>query len=138
MNPAGDAAGEAHGASGELLDAARRLAVIVDRRLGCSARVAAALLLRQEIEGLLGEYWARVAPGLDACSMRAQLAALPFYLEPAELAGRVALAWHQLSALCHHDAYELAPLPSELLVLAGTTDALRSAVASRTRDHAGQ
>jgi hypothetical protein len=116
----------AAGSAEDVLAAARRLAVIVDRRLGCSARTAAALLLRQELERLLDEHWQRVAPGLERCSMRAQLAALPFYLEPPELAGRVALAWQQLSALCHHDAYELAPLPSELLALAGVVHQLGS------------
>ncbi len=102
--------------------------MIVDRRLGCSARIAAALLLRQELERLLGEYWAHVAPGLESCSMRAQLAALPFYLEPPELASRIALAWQQLSALCHHNAYELAPLPSQPLAVVDVVQQLRSIV----------
>ncbi|HTX00090.1 MAG TPA: hypothetical protein VMD59_15005 [Acidimicrobiales bacterium] len=43
-----------------------------------------------------------------------------------ELAGSIALAWQQLSAMCHHDAYELPPLPGGLLAIADVIEGLGS------------
>ncbi|MGH9027653.1 MAG: hypothetical protein ACRDWD_16285, partial [Acidimicrobiia bacterium] len=89
----------------------------------------AALLGRQAMETSLAELWATHAPGVERCSMRAQLACLPRYVDGA-LAGRVAFAWAVLSAACHHHAYELSPTVAELSRWLDTCDELTSAVAA--------
>ena len=76
---------------------------------------ASALLARQALEAALDDLWRRRAPGLERCSMRAQLLCLPAYL-PADvdLATRASFAWMGLSRACHHHAYELPPAAVEL------------------------
>ena len=74
---------------------------------------ASAILGRQALEIALGQLWARVAPGVENASARAQLTCLPEYVD-AQLAGRIRYAWHALSTACHHHAYELPPIASEL------------------------
>ena len=74
---------------------------------------ASAILGRQALEIALDQLWARVGPGVENASARAQLTCLPEYVD-AELAGRVRYAWHALSTACHHHAYELPPIASEL------------------------
>ena len=74
---------------------------------------ASAILGRQALEIALGQLWARAAPGVENASARAQLTCLPEYIN-AELAGRIRYAWHALSTACHHHAYELPPIVSEL------------------------
>ena len=74
---------------------------------------ASAILGRQALEIALGQLWARAAPGVENASARAQLTCLPEYVD-AELASRVRYSWHALSTACHHHAYELPPVASEL------------------------
>ena len=74
---------------------------------------AAAVLGRQALEAGLSHFWAEVEPGVETGSMRAQLLCLPTYTHP-ELAMRTRIAWHGLSAACHHQAYELPPTAAEL------------------------
>lgn len=76
---------------------------------------ASALLARQALEAALDDLWRRRAPGLERCSMRAQLLCLPAYL-PADvdLATRASFAWMGLSRGSHHHAYELPPAAVEL------------------------
>ena len=74
---------------------------------------ASAILGRQALEIALDQLWARVAPGVENASGRAQLVCLPEYVD-AELTSRVRYSWHALSAACHHHAYELPPVASEL------------------------
>ena len=76
---------------------------------------ASALLTRHALEAVLDDLWRRRAPGLERCSMRAQLLCLPAYL-PADvdLATRTSFAWAGLSRACHHHAYELPPAAVEL------------------------
>jgi hypothetical protein len=88
---------------------------------------AAALLGRQALEANLAALWAARAPGVERCSMRAQLACLPRYVDPA-LAGRVAFTWAALSAACHHHVYELSPTAGELSRWLDTCDELGAAV----------
>lgn len=77
---------------------------------------ATALLTRQVLEGALDDLWRRRAPGLEACSARAQLLCLPSFLHGAEdLADRVSYAWSGLSRASHQHAYELSPTSSELV-----------------------
>ena len=73
----------------------------------------AALLGRQALEHALAQFWASRAPGVEKVSMRAQLLCLSSYLDP-EVAQRARFAWHALSRACHHHAYELPPIESEL------------------------
>ena len=74
---------------------------------------ASAILGRQALEIALDQLWARAAPGVETASARAQLTCLPEYVD-AELASRIRYAWHALSTACHHHAYELPPIASEL------------------------
>ena len=113
----------------ELLRAARDLLSRSDLRSRGIWPRAAAHLCRQALEETLDAYWRTRAPGLELASMRAQLAALPMYLNR-ELAGNVAFTWGALSNACHHHVYELAPTAQELSLWAETIERLR---ASTTR-----
>jgi len=73
----------------------------------------AALLGRQALEYSLRQFWIARAPGVEKATMRAQLLCLPTYLDP-DIARRARFAWHALSRACHHHAYELPPIESEL------------------------
>ena len=103
--------------AGALVSDARGLAAVPDRKLGGTRPLAAALLLRQALEEALDDFWLGSQPGMENVSARAQLVSLPYYLDT-ELAGDVTYAWYRLSAICHHDAYELAPSLGEVLHLA--------------------
>ena len=76
---------------------------------------AAALLTRQALEVALRTFWSARAPGVEGCSMRAQLLCLGRHVGDEALGRRAHLTWSALSAACHHHAYELAPTREELL-----------------------
>jgi hypothetical protein len=109
------------GTADELLDDADRLLSGERRASGAWWPRATAFLLRSALELELAAYWAQVEPGLQACSMRAQLTVLrrPEYAGP-DTGTDVAAAWHALSRASHHHAYELAPTVAELRSWAGT------------------
>ncbi|MGY1737011.1 hypothetical protein [Geodermatophilus sp. SYSU D00684] len=119
----------------ELLDDADRLlAGGLTTRGGWWPR-ATGFLLRAALERELAAYWTRVAPGVEQCSMRAQLAVL----RRSEYAGvrtatDVAAAWLALSRACHHHAYELAPTLAELR---GWAQRVRAATAALRQLAAG-
>ena len=98
---------------------------------------ASAILGRQALEIALGQLWARVAPGVENASARAQLTCLPEYAD-AELAGRIRYAWHALSTACHHHAYELPPIVSELNGWLDDVEALIAEVSVRDRTSAAR
>ncbi len=75
---------------------------------------ATALLTRQALELAIDEVWRRDAPGVERCSMRAQLICLPAYVKDSSFARDVAYAWSGLSRACHHHVYELPPTATEL------------------------
>lgn len=98
---------------------------------------ATALLARQALEGALDDFWKVRAPGLEQCSMRAQLLCLPYFLQAPSpkpqadhLAERVSYAWAGLSGACHQHPYELPPTSAELLGWLGTVDELVARVTS--------
>ena len=92
---------------------------------------AAALLARQALEGALDDLWRLRAPGLDKCSVRAQLLCLPYYLSVDDkLAERVSYTWAELSRGVHHHPYELSPTSSELLEWLATVELLVESVRS--------
>jgi hypothetical protein len=109
--------------SADLLSMARSLGAESNRNLGSSRFLASTLLLRQSLENALDDFWSRTVPGLVNVSNRAQLIALPFYLDR-ELALRVQYAWYQLSGYCHHDAYELPAPAHELEICAAAIEGL--------------
>lgn len=109
-----------------LTDMARQLATEPNRRLGASRLLASALLLRQALEDALDRHWSRTVPEMVNVSGRAQLISLPFYVDP-QLAGAVNYAWSRLSAVCHHDAYELPPSLDELARLADIVESFERA-----------
>ena len=86
---------------------------------------AGALLARQALETALDDYWRQHAPGLERCSMHAQLLCLPQYLHgdnANDLAERTAYAWIRLSRACHQHVYELPPTAAELAGWIDTVD----------------
>jgi hypothetical protein len=75
---------------------------------------AAALLGRQALEDAISWIWLVHAPGMEHCSMRAQLLCLDPYLGDERLAEEAGFVYERLSWACHHHAYDLAPTAMEL------------------------
>ncbi len=98
----------------ELVALARAFTHDGDRRLGASRYLAAVLLVRQALETALDGLWDRKAPGLAACTSRAQLVSLPYFLDDQGLAGEVVHCWYRLTRACHHDEYDLPPTQGEV------------------------
>lgn len=108
----------------ELVTAARNL---MERKDPATAGLwprATALLARQALEAAVDDFWKVRAPGMEQCSMKAQLLCLPHYLGDEELAERASYAWAGLSGACHQHPYELPPTSSELLGWLGVVDEL--------------
>jgi hypothetical protein len=116
------------GEPGEVLELARGLLRRADPDTAGLWPRASALLARQALEASLGRVWARKAPGLESCSMRAQLICLRSYLGDPDLAARTGHAWSALSRACHHHPYELAPTAAELQALFSVVGELVAAV----------
>ena len=100
---------------------ARQLLADVDALLSQASRGtaglwprAAALLTRQALEVAIATFWSVKAPGVEACSRKAQLLCLGRYLGDDRLAQRAHVAWGGLSGACHHHVYDLAPTREEL------------------------
>jgi len=74
---------------------------------------ATAWVLRLTVEQAVDQLWARVAPELMRCPMRAQLLALRTFVA-VHTAIRVAALWSALSHAAHHHDYEIAPAATEL------------------------
>lgn len=74
---------------------------------------ASAFLMRMALEQSLAEFWVSVAPGVEECSMRAQLLCLREYSDRS-LAGQVESAWAALSGACHYHSYDVEPTAGEL------------------------
>ena len=114
-----------------LTSAARKLVERADPMTAGIWPRAAALLARQALEGALDVLWRRRAPGLEACSAKAQFICLPLYLHgDHELAQRVSYTWSGLSRASHQHPYELSPTSSELLSWIATVEQLISRVRS--------
>ncbi|WP_155360635.1 hypothetical protein [Acrocarpospora macrocephala] len=73
----------------------------------------AALLLRLSLEHGLREYFQRVRPELNKCTMLEQMLCLEAYAGSG-VARQCAILWSGLSQACHYHAYELSPTPGEL------------------------
>jgi hypothetical protein len=87
--------------------------------LGANRSVVAAILARRALEATLDDFWLTCLPGMVACSSRAQLITLPYYLSDQQLAAEVIYAWSALSADCHHSVNALPPTASEISHLVG-------------------
>ncbi|ETK36562.1 hypothetical protein MPTA5024_07775 [Microbispora sp. ATCC PTA-5024] len=85
---------------------------LLSRTVGVWPRPAA-LLLRLSLEQGLREYFQRVRPELNTCTMLERMLCLEAYAGPG-LARQCATLWSGLSQACHYHAYELSPTPSEL------------------------
>ncbi len=72
------------------------------------------------------QLWQREAPGMERCSIRAQLLALPRYLDDEDLARSAVATWWSLTRACHHHAYELPPTESELARWMSSVEAFAS------------
>ena len=120
----------------EVVTAARNLIERTDPATAGLWPRATALLARQALEAALDDFWRVRAPGMEHCSMRAQLLCLPDYLQAPkapslqgsghadDLAQRVSYAWAGLSRACHQHPYELSPTSVELLGWLGTVEQL--------------
>jgi hypothetical protein len=108
----------------DVVIAARNLMERIDPATAGLWPRATALLARQALEAALDDFWKVRAPGMEQCSMRAQLLCLPHYLGDEELAERVSYAWAGLSGACHQHPYELPPTSVELLGWLGTVEEL--------------
>jgi hypothetical protein len=117
-----------------LLDASRDLLQRADPATAGIWPRASGLLARQALETALDEYWRRHAPGLELCSMRAQLLCLPSYLHgdgADRLAERTGYAWIRLSRACHQHVYELPPTAAELAVWIDIVDEFMASASFR-------
>ncbi|MFC5911294.1 hypothetical protein [Streptacidiphilus monticola] len=74
---------------------------------------AAAFLLRRALEEQLDRYLRAHRPDLTACKFGTKAAWLAQHLD-AQLAGRLAAVWRNLSAACHHHQFALPPSTAEL------------------------
>jgi len=113
----------------DVVSAARNLMERIDPATAGLWPRATALLARQALEGALDDFWRRHSPGMELCSMRAQLLCLPHFLQDPKtlrpqdhLAQRVSYAWAGLSGACHQHPYELPPTSVELLGWLGTVE----------------
>lgn len=86
---------------------------------------AATLLTRQALEVALRTFWSKRAPGVEACSARAQLLCLGRFIGDEPLGYRAHMVWSVLSSACHYHPYDLAPTREELL---GWRDAVAEVV----------
>ena len=75
---------------------------------------AATLLTRQAREVALRTFWSKRAPGVEACSARAQLLCLGKHIGDEPLGQRAHVVWAALSGACHYHPYDLAPTREEL------------------------
>ena len=108
----------------EVVTAARNLMERTDPATAGLWPRATALLARQALESALDDFWKVRAPGMEHCSMKAQLLCLPHYLGDEQLAERASSAWAGLSRACHQHPYELPPTSAELLGWLGTVEQL--------------
>ncbi len=118
-------------AANVLLDRVRdMLAAPVDTLPNAWAR-AAALLLRQTLEGTLADLWLRKAPSLENASFSAQLACLREFTSDAQLVADTTYTWHTLSAACHHRGYGLPPARDTLHLWLATVERLVDGLAAQ-------
>lgn len=79
---------------------------------GNSARLAA-FVARQAVEALVDERLKVLGAECSGASMRSRLAILKS-LDDQERTAQIEFMWNQLSACCHHHAYELAATSGEV------------------------
>ncbi len=96
----------------QLVDEAKVVAGLSDRKLGASRYLAASFLLRQALEEALECLWEANVPGLERCNGRVQMVSLPFFIDE-DAARDVVYCWYRLSSACHHDVYDLPPTAAE-------------------------
>ncbi len=91
---------------------------------------AAAILGRQALEEALQHLWDKMIPEISNASSRAQMLCLSVYVD-GSIARRYTYTWHALSAACHHHAYDLPPVASELEGWLDEVEALITELADR-------
>lgn len=94
---------------------------------------AAALLVRQELEGALDGFWDRHAPGVRGQSARIQLACLRVYAPSSELAADATWCWHALTRATHHHPYELDLTREELASLIARSECVSKRLRAGTQ-----
>ena len=115
----------------DLLAAARGL---IEQREAATTGLwprAAAVLARQALELSIRALWLQRAPGLESCSLRAQLLCLDEYLRDENVAATTRQAWAALSRACHHHPYEIDPTVEELRYWIDAVERLADAVEAR-------
>ncbi len=116
-----------HTSSGTVLEIAARLADGTTQIAGLSSPRAACLVGRQAFEMVLVDLLAARNMHPTGGTTRSHLICLAVaYRDQAELSVRASGVWAQLSAACHHHAYELAPTHGEARRLVQEVKGLRS------------
>ena len=85
---------------------------------------AAALLMRQALEGAVYAHWTRTEPRLTMAPYSTQLLCLREYIADTELADSAANTWAGLSRACHHHGYGLGVTGAELRGWGATVSAI--------------
>lgn len=98
----------------ELLARCRSLLTVADPVTAGLWPRCVAFLLREALEDHVATILDRIAPGVRATPMRAQLITLRVLWSRPELARRVAHTWSALSEATHYQGYELAPASADL------------------------
>lgn len=123
---------------GQLVTLARALLDRPSREASGVWPRAVALIGRQALELALSRSSARNLPGLEKCSVRAQLSCLARVPALRDWAADSAQLWQVLSQVCHHHPYELAPEAPELDLLLGRVSAAVGPEASGSSSPADQ
>jgi hypothetical protein len=108
--------------------------VIDQRQPEASWPRAAAILLRQDLEKALADYWAAAGwAAMADARFRHQMIALPVCVRGGDddlaLAAAVRHVWLRLTRACHGGIYELAPTRDQLLAWADTIERFRALAA---------
>ncbi|MEV5303491.1 hypothetical protein [Amycolatopsis methanolica] len=100
------------------------------------ARVAA-VLARQALEDAIIDLCQSAGADLRTATMRSRIASLRILIN-SDLADRVGVTWSNLSQICHHHAYQLAPTTGEVWHLIEQVDTLLKGGTIRTAGRQSQ
>ena len=118
------------------MDIAIEARSLVERHESATAGLwprAAAALARQALELSMSDLWLRRAPGLESCTLRAQLLCLDEYLQDSEAAAGAWQAWVALSSACHQRPSRIEPTAEELRYWIGMVERFIEAVEARSQ-----
>ena len=115
----------------ELLATAHRLTDEPDSGTAGLWSRAAAVLLRQALEGAVCEMWTRRAPRVVQVPWSTQFLCLREFISDTQLADEATSTWAALSVACHHRGYSVGPSAGDLRTWADTITRVVDAVATK-------